>query len=176
MEQFAFGAGKRCLGLASATMRFALFAACNIALSETTPDFQSLANRFATDLKTRDTAKLRTWYVSKPFLSTNLTAEQSSLPLQDREEVLNYWSQMRISSVRIDVQEALAAPGAGKGFWTEESKFEMTVDESPPRLVIGQRDVIWQPNGSSWQIAEEFWSDMKYCTKQADGKTLSCSR
>jgi hypothetical protein len=177
MQRAAIRAALSYRRIAPAAVCVMLLAACGSALGQTAADFQLLANRFAADLKARDNAKLRNWYTSKPFFVANLITEKvDSSPLQDREAVLNYWSRLKISAIKIDIQEALAAPGAGKGFWTEESKFEITVDENPPRLILGQRDVIWQPNGGSWQISEEFWSDMKYCTKQADGKTLSCSR
>jgi hypothetical protein len=140
-------------------------------------DFQLLVDKFASDIKLGDAGKLRTWYDPKVFFAANLVVENGrpkDETLQEREAVLTYWSHIRISAIKIEVQKALAAPGAGKGFWTEESNFQITVDENPPRVIKGERTVIWQPNGNSWQVNEEFWRDMKDCVKLADGINVSC--
>jgi len=133
-----------------------------------------MANEFAGALEAHDLGKLSQWYGDKFSFDASL-AQGPILPgIQDnKKEVLNYWQNLNVKTIEIDVQDASSAPGAGPGWWLEHSRAQIVTSDTPPRSITADRAVIWKPVAGKWQIDEEQWNDMSRCT-EGPGGSLSC--
>jgi hypothetical protein len=151
-----------------------LSAAVQAALAQDAKSFQAMADEFAGALEAHDLGKLSQWYGDKLFFAASLAQGPIPLPIQDnKKEVLTYWQNLNVKTIKINVQEASSAPGAGPGWWLERSRAQIVTNDTPPRSIIGDRAVIWKPVAGKWQIDEEQWDDMSRCT-EGPGGSLSC--